>query len=50
VNVLTVAVPAATIESGLAVLKLQAGSPLTRLSNFVAAWRPRIDGYVSVPV
>jgi hypothetical protein len=31
-------------------LKLHAGSPLPWLSNFVAACRPRIEEYVSVPV
>src|SRR6266498_3120510 len=49
VNGLTVAVPAATIESGSAVLKAHAGSPLTWLTNCVAACRPRIE-YVRSPL
>ena len=49
VNVFTVALPAVTFASGLAWLNTHAGSPLTVLSNFVAAWRPLIE-YVRLPV
>ena len=48
-NEFTVALLAATFESGLAVLKLQAGSVPIELSNFVAAWRPSV-AYDNVPV
>ena len=44
VKVLTFAFPAATIASGVAVLKLQSGSvPSVFVVGSAAAWSPRIE-------
>ncbi len=48
VNVLTFALPAATIASGFAVSKLHAGSVPSVLLVASAAWRPR-KTYARVP-